>query len=119
MPVQPSATLNAVPNSVVRAACLLAAMVGATLLPPGDLSAQTPLSAGRTLSGAISEGDTVRYTFEAGEDYFMLGEVDQLSADVDVRVESSDGEPVAISSGPGRGPERFAARPPAARRGGS
>ncbi len=114
MPAQPNATLSAVPNSLLCAAFLLAAMVSATVLPPSDLSAQTPLSAGRTLSGSISEGDTVRYTFEAGEDYFVLGEVDQLSADVDVRLQSSDGEPVAISSGPGRGPERFAARPPEA-----
>ena len=80
----------------------------------GDLSAQTPLSVGRAVQGSITEGDTTRYTFEAGDDYFVLGEVDQISADVDVRLLSPDGEPLGNSSGPGRGPERFAARPPEA-----
>ncbi len=80
----------------------------------GDLSAQTPLSVGRAVQGSITEGDTARYTFEAGDDYFVLGEVDQISADVDVRLLSPDGEPLGNSSGPGRGPERFAARPPEA-----
>lgn len=81
----------------------------------GDLAAQTPLSVGRTVSGAIAAGDTARYTIEVGDDYFVLGEVDQVSADVDVRLLAAGGEtPVGNSSGPGRGAERFAAHPPEA-----
>ncbi len=99
----------------VAASLPLVATTVSALLFAGDLSAQTPLSVGRTLSGSLSEGDTARYTFEAGEDYFVLGEVDQVSADVDVRVLGSDGEtPWGNSSGPGRGAERFAVRPPEA-----
>ena len=78
------------------------------------LAQSTSLSAGRTVAGSISAGDTARYTFEAGDDYFVLGEVDQISADVDVRLLSPDGERLGNSSGPGRGAERFAARPPEA-----
>ena len=93
---------------------LLAATASGALLPR-NLSAQDALSVGRTLSGSLSEGDTARYNFEAGEDYFVLGEVDQVSADIDVRVLGSDGEtPWGNSSGPGRGAERFAVRPPEA-----
>ena len=66
------------------------------------------------MAGSISAGDTARYTFEAGDDYFVLGEVDQILADVDVRLLSPDGERLGNSSGPGRGAERFAARPPEA-----
>ena len=93
----------------------LVAIVAGTLLFAGDLSAQTALSVGNTVSGSLSEGDTARYAFEAGEDYFVLGEVDQMSADIDVRVLGPDGEtPWGNSSGPGRGAERFAVRPPEA-----
>ncbi|MCY3704463.1 MAG: serine hydrolase [Gammaproteobacteria bacterium] len=121
---RPSTTLNSPPRRILRAASALravtvslpfVAVTVSALLFAGDLSAQTPLSVGRTLSGSFSEGDTARYSFEAGEDYFVLGEVDQVSADVDVRVLGPDGEtPWGNSSGPGRGAERFAVRPPEA-----
>ena len=99
----------------VSVSLALAAIAIIALLTAGELSAQTPLSVGRTVSGSLSEGDTVRHTFEVGEDYFVLGEVDQLSVNAQVRVLASDGEtPAGISAGPGRGVERFAARPPEA-----
>ena len=115
MPVHPKAILNTPRRAVPLAAFVLcvAAAPGAPFI--GDLSAQTPLSVGRTVSGSLSEGDTVRYTFQAGDDYFVLGEVDQISADVDVRMLGEDGEtPWGNSAGPGRGAERFAMRPPEA-----
>ena len=93
----------------------LAAISCCALIASCDALAQsTSLSAGRTVAGSISAGDTARYTFEAGDDYFVLGEVDQILADVDVRLLSPDGERLGNSSGPGRGAERFAARPPEA-----
>ena len=99
----------------IPVALALAATAFSALLRAGELSAQTALSVGRIVSGSISEGDTARHIFEAGEDYFVLGEVDQVSADIDVRVLGSDGEtPWGNSSGPGRGAERFAVRPPEA-----
>ena len=111
---QPETILT--PSRFLRLAALtLLATTASGALLPRDVSAQTPLSVGSTLSGSLSEGDTARYTFEAGEDYFVLGEVDQVSADIDVRVLGSDGEtPWGNSSGPGRGAERFAVRPPEA-----
>ena len=67
-----TSTLRAVAAPLPRTAIAIGALLFA-----GELSAQTPLSVGRTLSGSLSEGDTARYTFEAGEDYFVLGEVDR------------------------------------------
>ena len=111
MRAQPEATL--IPSRVVRLAALtlLAAIASAAPLPR-HLAAQdaTPLSLGRTLSGSLSEGDTVHYTFEAGEAYYVLGEVDQLSANLRVHVRAPNGERLGDSSGPGRGIERFDAR---------
>ena len=121
---QPETILIAVRRRIRRAAFTFRAVAASlpfvavtvsALLFAGELSAQTPLSVGRMLSGSLSEGDTARYSFDADEDYFVLGEVDQVSADVDVRVLGSDGEtPWGNSSGPGRGAERFAVRPPEA-----
>ncbi len=104
------------PRRVPRlAALVLLAATALGWLFAGDLSAQAPLSVGRTVSGSIAEGDTARYTIEVGDDYFVLGEVDQVSADVDVRVLAAGGEtPFGNSAGPGRGAERFAVRPPEA-----
>ncbi len=77
-----------------------------------DLSAQTTeLRRGRTLTGSITAGDTVRYTFEAGENDFVLGEVNQVSIDVTIRVLDADGEQRARFGGLGRGPERFSGQP--------
>ena len=77
-----------------------------------DLSAQTTeLRRGRTLSGSLAAGDTARYTFEARENDFVLGEVNQISVDVTIRVLDPDGEQRARFGGLGRGPERFAGQP--------
>ena len=80
-----------------------------------DLSAQaTELRRGRMLTGSIAAGDTARYTFEAGENDFVLGEVNQISIDVTIRVLDADGEQRARFGGLGRGPERFSGQPSAA-----
>lgn len=121
---QPKTILNSPRRGVLPAASVpravpvslaLAMTAASVLLFAGALTAQTPLPVGRTLSGSLSEGDTVRYTFEVGEDYFVLAEVDRLSVNAQVRVLAPDGEtPAGISTGPGRGPGRIAARPPEA-----
>ena len=52
----------------LRPAPLLAALL-VFLTTTGPLAAQaTELRRGRTLTGTLSAGDTVRYTFEADED---------------------------------------------------
>ncbi len=74
-----------------------------------DVAAQsTELRRGRTVSGTLVEGDTARYTVNVGDDYFVFGEVNQISVDVLVRVLGADGNQVARFDGPGRGGERFA-----------
>ncbi len=74
----------------------------------------TELREGRAVRGSLSEGDTVRYTVEIGDDYFVFGEVNQISVDVIVRVLGPDGNQIARFDGPARGGERFSGRPPAA-----
>ncbi len=74
-----------------------------------DVAAQnTELRRGRTVTGTLVEGDTARYTVNVGDDYFVFGEVNQISVDVLVRVLGADGNQVARFDGPGRGGERFA-----------
>ena len=65
------------------------------------------LQVGRTLSGSLATGDTARYTLEVEEDDFVLGEVDQISVAVRVRVLDQDGDPQAGFGGVGRGTLRF------------
>ncbi len=90
-------------------------LLAAALFAATDLSAQaTELRRGRMLTGSIAAGDTARYTFEAGENDFVLGEVNQISIDVTIRVLDADGEQRARFGGLGRGPERFSGQPSAA-----
>ncbi len=70
----------------------------------------TELRPGSTVAGALSTGQTVRYTIDAGENEFFLGEVDQISVDVDIRILDPAGERIGQFGGLGRGPERFSTR---------
>lgn len=75
---------------------------------PGHLVAQeTPLSAGETLQGTLAGGDTVTYAVEAGEEWYVFGEVDQISVDAVVRVVNPEGEQVTRVDVTRRGPDRF------------
>ena len=93
----------------LRLSPLCAAFV--LLLAAGHLSAQTTeLLRGRTLTGTLSAGDTARYTLDTDENDFVLGEVNQISVDVTIRVLGPDGAQIGRFEGPGRGPERFGGR---------
>lgn len=75
---------------------------------PGSLAAQeTPLAAGQTLQGSLAAGDTARYAVESGEEWYVFGEVDQISVDAVVRVVDPAGEQVARVDVSRRGPDRF------------
>ncbi len=77
----------------------------------GDVAAQsTELREGRTVRGTLAQGDTARYTVEVGDDYFVFGEVNQISVDVIVRVLGTDGNLRGRFDGPARGAERFSGR---------
>ena len=76
-----------------------------------EISAQTTeLRRGRTLSETIAAGDTARYTITADENDFVLGEVNQISVDVTVRVLGPDGTRLGQFGGLGTGVERFSGR---------
>lgn len=86
---------------------LAAALVGGIVFVP-VLSAQSvELRAGRTVQGTLAEGDTAVYTVDAGEDYFVFGEVDQISVDVVLRILDPEGDQRGRVDGPARGIERF------------
>ena len=76
-----------------------------------EVSAQaTELRRGRTVAATLAAGDTARYTFDADEDRFVLGEVNQISVDVTIRVLDSDGTQLGRFGGLGRGHLRFGGR---------
>ncbi|MHC5012840.1 MAG: serine hydrolase domain-containing protein, partial [Planctomycetota bacterium] len=59
------------------------------------------------MRGTLAEGDTARYTVELGDEYFLYGEVNQISVDVVVRLLGPDGNQRGRFDGPARGGERF------------
>ncbi|WP_419860281.1 serine hydrolase [Candidatus Palauibacter sp.] len=76
-----------------------------------EMAAQsTELEVGRTLPGTLAAGDTARYTIEADENDFVLGEVNQISVDVTARVLDPEGTQVGRFGGLGRGVQRFGGR---------
>ena len=76
-----------------------------------EVSAQAAeLRRGRTVAATLAAGDTARYTFDADEDRFVLGEVNQISVDVTIRVLDSDGTQLGRFGGLGRGHLRFGGR---------
>ena len=87
-------------------AALVAAFAAA-----GEISAQAAeLQRGRTVPGSLAPGDTARYTIDADEGTFLLGEVNQLSVDVNIRVLGPDGAQLGMFGGLGKGVERIAGR---------
>ena len=90
------------------------AAVAVVGLVAGPAVAQTTggaLAVGRAVSGTFADGaEPVLYTFEAGEDTFLFGEVQQISVDVVIRILDAKGEAIGRFDGPDRGPERFSRR---------
>ncbi|HZD05319.1 MAG TPA: hypothetical protein VE173_10385, partial [Longimicrobiales bacterium] len=83
LPMNPRSRIS--PSLLVLALALLPA--------PGALRAQTTgLEVGQVRSGSLSTGDTLRYTFQAGDDFLFYGEVAQISVDVVVTLVNADGQ---------------------------
>jgi CubicO group peptidase (beta-lactamase class C family) len=77
----------------------------------GDVAGQhIELRKGRTLRGTLAQGDTARYTVELGDDWFLYGEVNQISVDVIVRLLGPDGNQRGRFDGPAGGGERFSSQ---------
>ena len=102
--------MNPASLRLVRRASSAFATVLLAILTVVGVSAQTELQQGRTVSGSLSTGDTARYTVQADEDDFVLGEVNQVSIDVTVRVLDPDGTQRGRFGGLGRGHQRFSGR---------
>ena len=68
---------------------------------------ETTLRPGDTLQGSLATGDTLNYVFEVTEDSYVLGYVNQISVDVEVRILKPDGEALRSFDGPIRGREQF------------
>ena len=80
----------------------------AFLLVARGLAAQdTTLRPGVPVAGSLAAGDTAVYAVDAGEDFFVMGAVDQRTVDLAVRVLNPQGRQVGRVDGPDRGPERF------------
>jgi len=80
----------------------------ASLASPGF--AQQSLEVGQVRSGSVAPGDTVRFTFEAGDDFILYGEVEQIDADVVVSLVNEEGQQVGpVWDVTGRGAEALTA----------
>ncbi len=89
---------------VVRILVVVLALLSAAST---TLAAQepTPLAPGDTLSGTLAPGDTLRYAVETEADFFVRARVNQVTADVVVRVLGPDGQQLRRVDGPARGEE--------------
>lgn len=98
-------------SSLTPALALASSLAAVALLAAAgafsDAGAQTQLRVGQTVEGRLATGDTARYYVDAGEGFFILGEVDQRSVDVVVRVLDPEGNQRSRIDGPARGAERF------------
>jgi len=81
----------------------------ATLFASKVTAQAVPLNPGEIRSGSVSAGDTVTYSFQAGEDFLLYGEVRQISVDVVVSLVNAEGQRIGQWDGPARGAEAFSA----------
>ena len=88
-----------------RALTAIAVLLLAT--PRAAVAQAEPLAQGQARSGSLSTGDTLSYRFEAGDDFLLYGEVDQISVDVVVTLVNAEGQQLGRWDGPARGAEAF------------
>ena len=85
----------------------LAAAALVLVTPLAAIAQAEPLSEGQARAGTLATGDTLAYSFEAGEDFLLYGEVDQISVDVVVTLVNAEGQQLGRWDGPARGTEAF------------
>lgn len=76
------------------------------LLIPLSASAQM-LKVGEAIPGSLESDSKHTYTIETEAGYYVLGQVDQITVDVVVRILAPDGDQVSEFDSPARGPEPF------------
>jgi CubicO group peptidase (beta-lactamase class C family) len=69
--------------------------------------APVPLRVGQTVSGSIAPGDTIRYILATHPEYLVRATVDQISADVAIRILRPDGSQLRRVDARRRGLEPF------------
>lgn len=77
------------------------------LLIASPANAQQHLDPGDRVSGSLTAESKDTYTFDADEDFYLYGYVDQITVDVVVTVMDPDGARVNEFDSPARGPEPF------------
>ena len=95
-----------------RVRCSLPALFFLLAALPCGLAAQAlPLGVDQPRSGSVAPGDTARFTFEAGDDFLLYGEVNQVDVDVVVTLTDAEGSRVGPAwNATARGPEAFSTR---------
>jgi CubicO group peptidase (beta-lactamase class C family) len=66
-----------------------------------------PLAVGQVRSGTLATGDTLRFSVQAGEDFLLYGEVNQISADMVVSIQNPEGQRIRQWDTSARGPDAF------------
>jgi hypothetical protein len=90
-------------------------VLGLVLLPSALAAQAVPIGVNELRSGSLATGDTARFSFEAGDDFLLYGEVNQISVDVVVTLTDPEGRRVGPAwDGPARGSEAFSTTIPTA-----
>ena len=76
------------------------------LLFPLAASAQV-LKVGEAISGSLESDSSHMYIIDTEADYYVFGQVNQISVDVVVRILAADGKELREFDSPARGPEPF------------
>ena len=82
--------------------------LGLVLFPSALAAQAVSIGVNQIRSGSLASGDTARFSFEAGDDFLLYGEVNQISVDVVVTLTDAEGRRVGPAwDGPARGSEAF------------
>jgi len=77
------------------------------LISSASQAQDTKLRVDRQVDSVLSSDDVHGYSFEAEDEYFVRGQVNQVSVDVVVKIFKPDGELLVEIDGPALGPENF------------
>ena len=82
-------------------------LISVLLFVTAAAAQEIALHPGTSISGSLFTGDTITYVFDAEADAYVLGQVNQISVDVAVRILKPNGQTLRNFDGPDRGPEQF------------
>lgn len=88
-------------------AALLVSTLAASSAAARQAPPPRPLTTGQTIADSLAAGAVHAFSVDLAADRFVLGEVDQRTVDVAVRIVGPDGAPIAAFDGPSSGAETF------------